>query len=104
MNEKLGAAAGYEDSRVYGDPQAAELCPADDMFEGQAGRPPIYHGGERRRRLRCREEHPGFLFSKYTPRGPKLRNGHGIHGTVGEESTVHPWTRVWQQSCFVYIL
>ena len=38
-DEELGAAARDEDAGVDGDPQAAELGPADDVLERQAGRP-----------------------------------------------------------------
>lgn len=33
----LGAAARYEDAGVEGDPQAAEVCEADDVLDRQAG-------------------------------------------------------------------
>src|SRR5664280_1952086 len=45
-DEELGAPAGDEDAGVRGYPQAAELRPAEDVFEGQAGGSPVDHGGE----------------------------------------------------------
>jgi hypothetical protein len=38
--------ARYEDSGVHGYPQAAELRPAEDVLEGQAGGSPVHHGSE----------------------------------------------------------
>ncbi len=45
-DEELGARAGYEDFWVHGYPQAAELSPAEDVLEGQAGGLPIHNRGE----------------------------------------------------------
>lgn len=33
-DQELGAAAGYEDAGADGDPQAVELGPAEDVFQG----------------------------------------------------------------------
>src|SRR6185312_5357277 len=38
-DEKLGTPPGYEHARVDGDPSAAELGPAEDVFEGNTGDP-----------------------------------------------------------------
>ena len=70
-DEELGAAAGYEDPGVHGDPQAAELRPAEDVFEGQAGDPPVHHGGEVGRRPRRGDEQPRLVLGEDTAGGPK---------------------------------
>lgn len=46
-DQELGAAAGYEDAGADGDPQAVELGPAEDVFQGKPGDPPFDHGGDR---------------------------------------------------------
>ena len=43
-DQELGAAAGHEDAGVHGDPQAAELRPAEHVLQGLAGGPPVHHG------------------------------------------------------------
>lgn len=45
-DQELGAAAGHEDPGVHGDAQAAELGPAEDVFQGMTGDAPFHHGGE----------------------------------------------------------
>ncbi len=45
-DEELGAAARHEHPGVDGDPQTAEFGPADDVFQGQAARPALDHGGD----------------------------------------------------------
>ena len=71
MDEELGAAAGHEDSRVHGDPQAAELRPAQDVLKGQAGHPPVHHGGQLGRGLGGRDEQPGLVLGEDTAGGPE---------------------------------
>lgn len=41
-DEELGAVARYEYSRVHGNPQTTELCPAEDVFERQADDSPFH--------------------------------------------------------------
>jgi hypothetical protein len=55
-HEELGAAAGYEDRGVHGYPQAAELRPAEDVFQGLAGGSPVHHGVQFGRIVRRAEE------------------------------------------------
>jgi hypothetical protein len=70
-DQEFGAAAGYEDSRVHGYPQAAELRPAEDMFEGQAGGSLAHHGGKVGWRPRRGDEQPRLVLSKDAASGPK---------------------------------
>ena len=71
MNEELGAAAGYEDSGVDLDPQAAELRPAEDVLDGKAGHSPVHHGGEVGRRPRRAHEQPRLVFGEDAAGGPE---------------------------------
>ena len=45
-DEELRTAARHEDPGVHGDPQAAELRPAKDVFEGKAGDAAVDHDGQ----------------------------------------------------------
>jgi hypothetical protein len=46
VHEEFGTAPGDENSRVHRDPQAAELGPAQNLFQWQPGGAPVHHGGE----------------------------------------------------------
>jgi hypothetical protein len=52
MDEELGASARYEDARAHVDPQAAELRPTDDVFDGLAADSAVHHRGELSRGIR----------------------------------------------------
>ena len=71
LDKELGAAAGYEDSGVHGYPQAAELRPAEDVFEGQAADSPVHHGGEVGRSLCRGDEQPCLVLGEDTAGGSK---------------------------------
>lgn len=43
LDEELGPAARDEDAGIYGDAQAAELCPAEDVLERKAGHSSVNH-------------------------------------------------------------
>ena len=53
VDYEFSAHARHEDPGVHGDPQAAELRPAEDVFERQPGDSPVHHdlelGGRPRR-------------------------------------------------------
>jgi hypothetical protein len=70
-DEELGATARHEDAGVQGDPQVAELRPAEDVFEWHAGGSPAHHGGEVGRRPRCGDEQLRFVLGEDTAGGPK---------------------------------
>ena len=61
-DEELGATAGDEYSRADGYPQATEVRPADDMFEGRAGDPLVHHGVEVGRRACRGDEQPRLVL------------------------------------------
>jgi hypothetical protein len=68
-NQELGAAPGHEHSRVNGYPQAAELRPAEDVFQGKAADPPPHHLGEIDR-CACRgDEQPCLVLGEHTTGG-----------------------------------
>jgi hypothetical protein len=71
VDEELGAAAGYEDSGVHGYPQAAELRPAEDVFERQASGSPVHHGGEVDPRPCRGDEQLRLILGEDTAGGPK---------------------------------
>ena len=71
VDEELGAAARDEDTGVHGDPQAAELRPAEEVFEGHAGGSPIHHGGDVVRGAGCADEQPRFVLGEDTAGRPK---------------------------------
>ncbi|CAJ59202.1 hypothetical protein FRAAL0527 [Frankia alni ACN14a] len=45
-DEELGTAPGHEHTGLYRDPQAAELDPAEKVFQGLAGDPAVNHRGQ----------------------------------------------------------
>ena len=45
-DQELGAAARDEHGGIDGDPQAAELGPAQHVLEGLARGPPVHQGGQ----------------------------------------------------------
>src|SRR5664280_1952087 len=51
--------------------QAAELRPAEDVFEGQAGGSPVDHGGEIGSRPCRGDEQPRLVLGEDTAGGPK---------------------------------
>ncbi len=68
VDEEFGAAARHEDAGLHGDAQAAELGPAQDVFEGQPVGPSPHHvsefvgrtgGGYEEFRLVLGEDAPG---------------------------------------------
>jgi len=68
--EELGAAAGHEHSGVHGDPQAAELRPAKDVFQRQAGDSSVHHGGQVGRRPCGGDEQPRLVLGEDAAGGP----------------------------------
>ena len=97
-NEELGSAARYEDAGPHGDPQATELRPAEDVFEGKTGDPAVDQGGEVGRRPRLGDEQPRLVLGVDTAGGPKpgddlgptargwgSRHGSGLHLNDGGE-------------------
>ena len=77
-DEEFGAAAGDEDPWVHGDPQTAELGPADDMFEGLACGPPFHHVGEIGRRRGRGDEQLCLVLSEDTASGPEPGDDDGL--------------------------
>ena len=74
-DQELGAAAGHEDAGVHGDPQAAELRPAEDVLERLAGGPPVQHGGQGGRCPRRGDEQPRLVLGEDAARGPEPGDG-----------------------------
>jgi hypothetical protein len=70
-DQELGAASGDEDPGVHGYPKAAELSPAEDVLKGQAGGPPVHHGGEFGWRPRRGDEQLRFVLGEDTAGGRK---------------------------------
>jgi hypothetical protein len=52
-DQELGSAAGYEDSGLHGNPQSAELGPAQDVFERKSCHPLLEGRGQFRRGKPC---------------------------------------------------
>ncbi len=50
LHQELRPLPWHEDPRFDGDPQAAELRPADDVLERTTGDPPVHHAGKLPRR------------------------------------------------------
>jgi hypothetical protein len=70
-DKKLGAVAGYEDSRVHRYPKTAELRPADDVLKWQTSGSLVHHGGEVGWRPCRGNEQSGLIFGENTTGGPK---------------------------------
>ncbi len=77
LDEELGAASGHEDTGVHGYPQAAEPRPAKDVLKGQAGGPPIHHGGKLVLGPRRAKEQPRLVLGEDTADGPQPGNDGG---------------------------
>jgi hypothetical protein len=69
--EEFAAAAGHEDARAHGDAQVAELRPAEDVFERQAGDSPVHQGGEVGGCPCCVDEQLRLLFGEDAAGAPK---------------------------------
>jgi hypothetical protein len=78
VNEELGAPAGHEDLGVNGNPLAAELHPAKDMFEGQSGSTPVDQARELGRRPCGVDEQPSLVLGEDAPRGLKPGDEGGV--------------------------
>ncbi len=70
-NQQLSAAPRHEDARLNQDPAACELCPAQDVFEGN----PVYPAFDIPEKLRgaggfCKQER-GFLLGENAARRPQ---------------------------------
>ena len=70
-DEELGTPPRHEHAGRHGDPQAAELGPAEDVLQRQASDAPVHHGVEFVRRPRRGRQQPGFIFGEDTARGPE---------------------------------
>ena len=73
-DEELGAPPRDEHAGGHGDPQAAELRPAEDLLERQAGDAPVHHGVEFGRCTGGGGEQPGFVLGENAPRGTEPVN------------------------------
>src|SRR5580692_9035808 len=71
LDEELGAAARHEDPGIHGDAQPAELGPAEDLLERQAGGPPLHHRVEFLRAAGRGDEQRGFVLGEDAARGPE---------------------------------
>src|SRR5207344_1953357 len=70
-DQELGAAARDEDPGVHGYPQAAELRPAEDVFEWLAPGPPVHQGGQLGWRPGCGDEQLRLVLGEDTARSPE---------------------------------
>jgi len=70
-DEELGAATRDEDPGLHGDPQAAELRPAEDVLQGQASGSPVNHGVKFVRGSCRGDEQPGFVLGEDTAGRPE---------------------------------
>ena len=82
-DQELGAAAGHKDSGVHFDPQPAELRPAQDVLERQAGNPLLHEGVEVVRRRGGRGQQPGLLLGEDAAGRPEPRDDRGAEGAGG---------------------
>ena len=87
LDKELGTASWHEDPGLHGDPQPAELGPAEDLLQRQAGRPPLDHGGKLARAAGRGHEQPGLVLGEDAARGPQPgRHDRLIHaGSAGSE-------------------
>jgi hypothetical protein len=63
-HEKFGSVARNKNAGVHGYPQAAELGPAEYVFQGQSSRTPRHQGGEFSRRSRRGDEQLRFVLGE----------------------------------------
>src|SRR5205823_9362660 len=66
-DEELSAPPWNEDPGIHREALTAELGPAKDMFEGDAGNPQLDHGGKLRPGTAVCHEQLGLLLGKHTP-------------------------------------
>ena len=64
LDQEFGAAARHEDPGIHGDPQPAELGPAEDLLERQTGHPALHHGVELIRGPCRGGEQPGLILGE----------------------------------------
>ena len=98
LDQELGAAARHEDAGIHGDPQAAELGPAQDLFQRQAGGPALDQGGKLARGPGGGDEQPGFVLGEDAARGPEPGHDEGLihfYGSASRERRTYcmmpPW-------------
>ena len=73
-DEELGAPPRDEHAGRDGDPQAAELRPAENLLERQAGDAPVHHRVEFVRCPGGGHEQTGFVLGENATRGPEPAN------------------------------
>ena len=71
VHEELAAAARHEHAGVDQDPQAAELRPADDLLERQAGGALLDHRVQFGGCVRGVGKQAGLIFGEHAPGGPQ---------------------------------
>ena len=77
-DEELGAPPRHEHAGRHGDPQAAELGPAENLLQRQAGHTPVHHRVEF---VRCPcggHEQTGFVLGENATRGPEPANDDSV--------------------------
>lgn len=85
FDEELGATAGHEDAGAHGDPQSAELRPADDEFERVAGDPAVHHAGQFVGGAGGGEDQPCLVLGEDTARGAECGDDGVGRGEAGRE-------------------
>ena len=77
-DEELGTPPRHEDAGSDGDPQSAELGPAEDLFQRQARNALADHGVKFGRSPGGRDEQPGLVLGENAARGAKPGDDNGI--------------------------
>lgn len=78
LDEELASAPGDEHAGVHEDAQTAEIRPADDLLERQAGGALRDHRVQFGGRVRGVCEQPGLLFGEHASGSPQPRDDAGI--------------------------
>ena len=80
VDQELGAPARYEDPGVHRYPLAAELRPAQYVFQRQPGDSPVHHLDQAGRRTGGGDEQPRLVFGEDTSGGAESGDDRGSEG------------------------
>ena len=78
LDEELGTPPRHEYTRRHGDSQAAELGPAENLLQRQAGGSLADHGVEFGRCSGGRDEQPRLVLGEHAPGRAQPRDDNGI--------------------------
>jgi hypothetical protein len=89
-HQQLRAPAGHEHSRLDGDPQPAELRPAQEVLQGEARDPLLDQRGEGAGGARRVRQEARLVLGEDAPGGAQPGHDGGVDGRVGHGAATVP--------------